>query len=220
MLEALVAARAARRPVVLATRLSDGAQWLLPDAAEEAAGLREAAAARLAGEASGVAEIEGERWFLAVEAPAPRLAIVGAVHIAQSLAGFAGACGFAVTVIDPRAAFATEARFPGAAVAVAWPGEALAALGTDARTAVVALSHDPKIDDPALDAALRSEAFYVAALGSRRSHAARLERLRALGHGAAALARIRGPAGLAIGAKTAPEIALSIAAQLVEARRA
>jgi xanthine dehydrogenase accessory factor len=125
----------------------------------------------------------------------------------------------AVTVVDPRRAFATDERFPGVAVSTDWPDEALDALVPDSRTAVVTLTHDPKLDDPALDRALRSDAMYIGALGSRKTHAARLERLRALGHDDAALARVRGPVGLDIGAVTAPEIALSIVAQLVAARR-
>lgn len=218
---ALRAAREAKRPVVLATRLSDGAQALVfPDAAEAASpAVIDAARAALAADESATAEIAGEAWFLHVHSPPLRLAVVGAVHIAQALVPLAAALGFGVTVIDPRRAFATAERFPGVAVSQDWPDEAMAAFAPDARSAVVTLTHDPKLDDPALDAALRSQAFYVGALGSRKTHAARLSRLRALGHGEAALARIRGPVGLDIGAETAPEIALSILAEIVAVRR-
>jgi xanthine dehydrogenase accessory factor len=151
--------------------------------------------------------------------PPLRLVIVGAVHVAQPLAAMAARAGFAVVVVDPRRAFATEARFPGVALARAWPAEALAALGPDGRTAVVTLTHDPKLDDPALEAALGSPAFYVGCLGSEKTHRARLERLGARGFDAAALARLHGPVGLRIGAKTPAEIAVSILAQIVERRR-
>ncbi len=153
--------------------------------------------------------------FLNVYAPPKRLLIIGAVEIAAALAGIAQQLGFAVTVIDPRARFLTEERFPGVTRDDRWPDEAVAALKPDSRTAVVTLSHDIKIDDPALVAALASPAAYVAALGSKSSHAARLERLRALGFAGDQLARIEGPAGVAVNAISAPEIALSIAAGMV-----
>ena len=127
--------------------------------------------------------------------------------------------GYGVTVIDPRGAFASAERFPGMALSTDWPDEALDTLAPDSRTAIVTLTHDPKLDDPALDRALRSQAFYVGSLGSRKTHAARLERLRALGHDDAALARIHGPVGLNLGAVTAAEIALSALAQIVAVRR-
>ena len=144
---------------------------------------------------------------------------MGAVHAGQALAPLGAAMGFAVTVIDPRGSFATDERFPGITLNHDWPDEAMLALVPDARTAVVTLTHDPKLDDPALDVALRSPAFYVGALGSRRTHAKRVERLAELGHDAAAIARIAAPVGLDIGAVTAPEIALSIIAQIVARRR-
>ena len=162
-----------------------------------------------------VAAGPGAEAFYNVYAPPKRLLIVGAVEIAVALAGLAQQLGFAVTVIDPRARFLTEARFPGIARDDRWPDEAVAALSPDSRTAVVTLSHDIKIDDPALVAALASKATYVAALGSRSSHAARLERLRAMGLAEDQLARIEGPAGMSVNAISAPEIALSIAAGMV-----
>jgi len=218
LLAALEAARAAKRPVVLATRLPDGAQCLLPHPAQPAA-LNEAAARALAEDTSGTVTIDGAQWFLHAYTPPLRLIVVGAVHIAQALVPFASQVGFAVTVVDPRRAFASDERFPDVTVRTDWPDEAMDALTPDGRTAVVTLTHDPKLDDPALDRALRSPAFYIGALGSRRTHAARLARLTALGHDAATLARIKGPVGLDLEAVTAPEIGLSIAAELVAARR-
>lgn len=217
-LAALLAAKADARSIVLATRLPDGAQQLLPDASAPPA-LQAASAEALTRDESRTVEIAGETWFLHVHAPPPRLLIVGAVHIAQALAPMAAATGFAVTIVDPRTSFASVERFPGVALNHAWPDEALVSLAPDARTAVITLTHDPKLDDPALDHALRTEAFFVGALGSRKTHAARLQRLAALGHGAENLARIHGPVGLSIGAVTAPEIAVSVLAQLVAARR-
>ena len=159
----------------------------------------------------------GSNHFLNVYAPPKRLLIVGAVEIAAALSGIAQAMGIAVTVIDPRARFLTAERFPGVARDDRWPDEAVAAARPDSRTAVITLSHDPKIDDPALIAALASRTGYVAALGSRASHGKRRERLAAAGVDAAALDRIEGPAGVAINAISAPEIALSIAGGMVRA---
>jgi xanthine dehydrogenase accessory factor len=217
-LAALQQARRDAVPAVLATRLSDGAQHLLPSS-DAPAELTGAALEALRTDRSRTVEADGCDWFLQAFNPPMRLVVVGAVHIAQALVPFAHEVGMAVTVVDPRRAFATDERFPGVAVSTDWPDEALDALVPDSRTAVVTLTHDPKLDDPALDRALRSDAMYIGALGSRKTHAARLERLRALGHDDAALARVRGPGGRDIGAVTAPEIALSIVAQLVAARR-
>ncbi len=217
-LQSVLAARAAGRTILLATRLSDGAQLLLPDPAAPAP-LQSVAADALGADEAQTIECGAERWLVQIEAPPPRLLIIGAVHIAQSLAPMAALCGYAPTIIDPRSSFATAERFPDMLLVDAWPDEALATLAPDGRTAIVALSHDPKLDDPALDAALRSQSFYVGALGSRKSHASRLRRLAALGHAPATLGRIRGPVGLAIGARTAPEIALSVLAEMTAARR-
>ena len=164
--------------------------------------------------------VEGEVGaFVHHHAPPLRLAVIGAVHIAQVLVPMAHLLGYATIVVDPRGLFAATARFDGVAVDNDWPDEALARWKPNAASAVVALSHDPKFDDVALAAALRSSAFYIGALGSRRNHAARLERLAALGFDEAARARVRGPVGLDIGAATPAEIALSIAAQMTAARR-
>lgn len=157
--------------------------------------------------------------FLQVFNPPLRLVVVGAVHIAQALVPMAALAGYAVTVVDPRRGFATAERFPNTTLLDAWPDEAMESLAPDLRTAVVTLTHDPKLDDPALDVALRSEAFYIGALGSKRTHAARLERLAAMGHGPEALARIHGPAGLDIGAVSPAEIAISVLAQMTQVLR-
>jgi xanthine dehydrogenase accessory factor len=215
---ALAAARAAKRPAVLATHLPDGAQMLLP-ALDAPADLAAAAARALDRDENGTVQLAGGTWFLHAYNPPQRLIVVGAVHIAQALVPMAAHLGLAVVVVDPRRAFATDERFPNVTVMTDWPDEALDALAPDVRSAVVTLTHDPKLDDPALDRALNSEAFYIGALGSRKTHAARLRRLRELGHDDVALARIRGPVGLNIAAVTAPEIALSILAEFVAVRR-
>ncbi|MGG5808421.1 XdhC family protein [Falsiroseomonas sp. CW058] len=218
-LRRLVAARDAKRPVALLTRLPDGAQHLFPDDTLPPALAAEAAAA-LAADAARSVEGDGATWFIHPHNPPLRMIVVGAVHIAQALVPMAATLGFAVTVVDPRRAFATEERLGGrVAISTDWPDEALAALAPDARTAVVTLTHDPKLDDPALEVALRSQAFYVGSLGSRRTHAKRVARLAAAGLTEAEIGRIRAPVGLDIGAVTAGEIAVSILAQVVQARR-
>lgn len=214
----LQAERAAQRPVVLLTRLTDGAQHLWPQEALPAT-LAEAARAALGSEKAASVTLDGEAWFVHPHNPPLRIIVVGAVHIAQAMAPIAAPLGFEMIVVDPRRAFATEERLPGVTLNTDWPDEAMAALKPDARSAVVTLTHDPKLDDPALDAALRSPAFYIGALGSRRTHAKRVARLQELGHGAEALARIHAPVGLDIAAVTAPEIALSVMAEIVAARR-
>ena len=225
----LAEARRARRLAVLATRLPDGLQVLLqdqagrllaePESEPASEGLVAAATQTVIAGRSRLLEIEGREWFLNLQTPPARLLVVGAVHIAQVLAPMAGLVGLQVVVIDPRAGFATAERFSNVELILSWPDEALRELAVDRHSAVVTLTHDPKLDDPALDAALASPAFYIGALGSRRTQDARRDRLRAEGHDAAALARIRGPVGLPIGAVGAEEIALSIVAELVAVRR-
>jgi xanthine dehydrogenase accessory factor len=215
---ALLRARTEKQPVVLATRLASGAQMILPSGQAPEA-LNEAAARALAADTSTTVVIGEERWFLHVHNLPLRLFLIGAVHISQALVRLAAPLGLRPIVVDPRPALATAERFPGTQLMADWPDEALDQVALDARSAVVALTHDPKLDDPALDRALRSPAFYIGALGSRRSHAARLERLTELGHAPETLARIKGPVGLPIAAVTAPEIALSILAELVAVRR-
>jgi xanthine dehydrogenase accessory factor len=218
ILAALAAAREQKRPVVVATQLPGGEQRLLPDPSAPDS-LNEIAREVLISDVSGTHEIGGVDWFMHAYNPPVRLVIVGAVHIAQALVQFSTACGYATTVVDPRRSFASDERFPNVAISGAWPDEAMDEFKPDSRTAVVTLTHDPKLDDPALDRALKSGAFYIGALGSRRTHAARLKRLREMGHTDDEMARIRGPVGLNIEAVTAPEIAASIIAEIIAVRR-
>ena len=217
-LERLNAARRAKAMVVLATDLATGAEELLhaPDYASRAFGAEVAMAAKAAAHAdrSGPVAVGKAQIFLNVFNPPLRMIVVGAVHIAQALARMAAIADYDVAIVDPRRSFATAERFPGVALRHDWPDEAMAELKPDRRTAVVTLTHDPKIDDPALVAALRSDAFYIGALGSKKTHASRLARLAALGFDERALARIQGPVGLALGAKSPAEIAISIVAQV------
>ncbi|HUO03433.1 MAG TPA: XdhC family protein [Rhizomicrobium sp.] len=206
----------ASRPWV---RALAGDEERLIDPSRDDSPLGQAARAAARADASGDAEVEGQTWFLEVHNPPLELVLVGAVHIAQPLAAMAAMAGYAVRVIDPRTAFATEARFPGMNLSHDWPDRALAKTPLGPRSALVVLAHDPKIDDPALEAALASDAFYVGALGSKKTHAARLERLSAKGFSPEALARIHGPVGLPIGARSPAEIALSILAQMTETLR-
>jgi xanthine dehydrogenase accessory factor len=168
---------------------------------------------------SGLVEHEGRSLFLSVQVPPVRLFIVGAVHISQALAPMAHGLDLDATVIDPRTAFATPERFPDVPVMAEWPDDVLPRLGLDRYTALVALTHDPKIDDPALSAALTAPCFYVGALGSKKTHGRRIERLTAAGFGEADLARIHAPIGLDIGAVSPAEIALSILAEIVATLR-
>jgi xanthine dehydrogenase accessory factor len=219
-LKQVLADRAAKRAVILATDLASGDDRLIyrGQSTGEAA-LDQAADRAFRDDRSATTEIAGKQVFLNVFNPPLRLMVVGAVHIAQPLSKMAAMTGYDVTVIDPRSAFSTEDRFPGVALSGEWPDEALEKLKPDARSAVVTLTHDPKLDDPALDLALKSEAFYIGALGSRKTHAARCERLRRLGHDENSLGRIRGPVGLKIGAKSQAEIAVSILGQITETLR-
>lgn len=215
-------AKAAKRPVALVTRLSDAAEALVfHDRVEGNLALAEpvveAARDALRHDRSRTIEADGARFFLHAFNPPLRLVLVGAVHIAQPLSRMAALAGWDVTVIDPRGAFATEERFPGITLSDEWPDEAMAALAPDTRTAVVTLTHDPKLDDPALEVALRSPAFYVGALGSRKTHAARVGRLKEAGLDDAAIARIHGPVGLPLGGRAPAEIAVAILAQIVQA---
>lgn len=221
-LDALLAARTAKRAAALATQLDGGRQWLIYDddaPADVPDGVVEAARLAMADDQSRTVDADGQKVFIQVHNPPWRMLIVGAVHIAQPLANMATLAGYAVSVIDPRGAFATPERFPGVSVSDEWPDEALERLAPDARTAVVTLTHDPKLDDVALEVALKSDAFYVGSLGSKKTHAARVARLGDLGLSDVAIARIRGPIGLAIGAKSPAEIAVAILAQVVETRR-
>jgi xanthine dehydrogenase accessory factor len=220
-LDRLLAAWEAKQAHALVTELASGDEWLLP---ADAAGAPDPALVAVVRDALARDACQtlaaGERtYFVQPFSPPLRLVIVGAVHIAQPLAAMAALAEYAVTVVDPRQAFASEARFPDVAISTDWPDEALGRLGPDARTAVVTLTHDPKLDDAALRVALRSPAFYVGSLGSQKTHAARLRRLRAEGFGEAELARIHAPVGLDIGARSPAEIAVSVLAEITLALR-
>ncbi|MDP3959032.1 MAG: XdhC family protein [Pseudorhodobacter sp.] len=214
LLADLVAARAARAAVAVVVNLVDWQCRLATGSDDDP--LATAIAARLRRDKSGM---EAGDWFVAIHNPPLRLIVVGAVHIAQALLPMAQACGYDATLIDPREAFAAAGRFPGVRILHDWPDEAIEALGLDARTAVVTLTHDPKLDDPAIRAALASEVFYLGCLGSPRTHAKRLDRLREVGLGDAQLARIHAPVGLDIGAQSPAEIALSVLAQITQTLR-
>jgi xanthine dehydrogenase accessory factor len=207
MLEALVEARAARTPVAYVTALDGSTRTLVREGNEE----------RFRKDRSGIEE-DG-KTFVAIHNPPLRLVVVGAVHIAQALVPMAQIAGFDPYVIDPREAFGSQARFPDARVINDWPDAALCDFGVDTRTALVLLTHDPKLDDPALHIGLGSGAFYIGALGSKRTHAARVERMTDAGFNAHTIARINGPVGLDIGASGPAEIAVSILAQIIESLR-
>jgi len=218
-LKELNAARVARRAAVLVTALGDGAQRFV--AAERAAEdpLRDEIEAALRSGKSGTVERDGAAYFLTVQVPPVRLVMIGAVHISQALAPIARIAGLDPIVIDPRTAFATPERFPETPVIAEWPDEALTQRPLDRYSALCLLTHDPKIDDRALVQALKAECFYIGALGSRKTHAKRLERMKAEGFDDAALARIHAPIGLDIGAVSPSEIAVSIAGEIVAALR-
>jgi xanthine dehydrogenase accessory factor len=215
----LNAERAARRPAILITEVATGEQRLVKakDIATDA--LRTELSARLRMGKSGMVEVGATRLFLNVYAPTARLVIIGAVHISQALAPIAKALGYDVTVVDPRTAFASPERFPDVPLIAEWPDVALPPLNIDHYTAFVALTHDPKIDDPALLHAFARDCFYIGALGSRKTHAKRGERLRAQGATEADTGRIHAPIGLAIGAVSPSEIAVSIMAEITAALR-
>lgn len=209
MLEALVARRAAQLPCALVTHLADFSHELVtPDADHPMAAMVRDALRR------DKAVVEDD-WFINIHNPPLRMFIIGAVHIAQPLVQMARLAGFTPYLIDPRAAFADQARFPNEVISHDWPDEALAGFRPDARSAIVTLTHDPKLDDPAIHTALQGPCFYLGCLGSSRTHAKRLDRLRATGVDEAALARIHAPVGLDIGAVSPAEIAVSIMAEVI-----
>jgi len=219
LLSTLNAERAARRATVLATDLGSGEQRLVKEADLAGDVLAEIIDKQLRSGKSGIVEVDGKAWFLTVQAPPPRIVVTGAVHISQALAPMAKLLDLDITVIDPRTAFATQERFPEVTLLAEWPEEALQKVPFDGYTAFVALTHDPKIDDPALQAALRSNCFYIGALGSRKTHGKRLERLAEAGFGEADVKRIHAPIGLDIGAVSPAEIALAILGEIVQALR-
>jgi xanthine dehydrogenase accessory factor len=210
----LNAERAARRPVILITDTTSGEQRLVKAADIAADPLRGELAKQLRMGKSGMIEVGAKRLFLNVYAPTARLVIIGAVHISQALVPIAQSLGYDVTVVDPRTAFASPERFPNVPLIAEWPDEALPPLNIDRYTAFVALTHDPKIDDPALLHAFKKDCFYIGALGSRKTHGKRGERLKALGAVDADVAKIHAPIGLSIGAVSPSEIAVSIMAEI------
>ena len=214
LLSALNGERTARRAVILVTDVETGAQQLVKGAEIAGDPLREVLEKHLRTGKSGMAESPQGRVFLTVYVPPPRLVITGAVHISQALAPIAKLTGYDVTIVDPRTAFASHERFPDVKLIADWPDAALPPLAIDHYTAFVALTHDPKIDDPALTHALERDCFYIGALGSKKTHARRVERLKAQGIGDAKIARIHSPIGLAIGAVSPAEIAVAIIGEI------
>lgn len=219
ILSALNAERTARRASVLVTTIESGAQRLVKAGEIAADPLADVLDKQLRMAKSAMVEVEGAQYFLTVQAPHPRIVITGAVHVSQAMAPMAKLLDLDLVIIDPRTAFATPERFPGVRLLTEWPDEAIATIGLDSYTAFVALTHDPKIDDPGLEAALRSDCFYVGALGSRKTHARRIERLAAAGFDEVATGRIHAPIGLDIGAVSPAEIALAILAEIVSSLR-
>jgi xanthine dehydrogenase accessory factor len=214
ILKVLNAERAARRAVFVVTDEASGDQRLVKAADIAGDPLQAVLEAHLRSGKSGMEETPQGKVFVTAYVPPPRLVITGAVHISQALAPMAGLLGYDVTIVDPRTAFATPERFPDVKLIPEWPDVALPPLAIDRYTAFVALTHDPKIDDPALLHALARDCFYIGALGSRKTHGRRLERLKAQGASDAGLARIHAPIGLAIGAVSPPEIAVAILGQM------
>ena len=214
ILSTLNAERAARRAAIVITDVANGSQRLVKAADAARDPLKELLEAHIRTGKSGMEETPQGRVFLTVHVPPPRLVVTGAVHISQALAPMAKLLGYDVTVVDPRTAFASPERFPDVRVIAEWPDTALPPLAIDRYTAFVALTHDPKIDDPALSHALARDCFYIGALGSRKTHARRIERLKAHGIADAALARIHAPIGLDIGAVSPSEIAVAIMGQI------
>ena len=224
-LERATAASRASKPAAIATNMTSGLQSLI-EGSEVTGNLKidgdilTAVRKALSDDRSVTIETPAGPVFIEVFNPPLRCFVVGAVHIAQPLARMAAELGYKVTVVDPRTAFATDARFPEIELSTEWPDEALARLKPDKRSAIITLTHDPKLDDPALAEALKSQAFYIGALGSRKTHAARLRRLGELGFKEAELARIQGPIGLNIGAISPAEIAVAIMGQVISVLRA
>jgi xanthine dehydrogenase accessory factor len=215
ILSTMNAERAARRACVLVTETEGGAQRLVKLADLAADPLADVLDAALRSGKSGMVEHEGRSYFLTVQVPPARLLVIGAVHITQALAPMARVAGFDMTIIDPRTAFATPERFPDVPLLADWPQNVIPSLRLDRYTAVACFTHDPKIDDPALEAALAADCFYVGALGSRKTHGKRVERLKEKGFTDAQIARIRAPVGVDIGAVSPAEIAVSVLAEII-----
>jgi xanthine dehydrogenase accessory factor len=219
ILKALNTERAARRAAVVVTHQESGTQRLVTQDKVASDPLRGFLEAHLRSGKSGIEETPEGRVFLTVHVPPTKMIVIGAVHISQALAPIASLLGYDVTIIDPRTAFASPERFPDVKLIAEWPDRALPPLGVDRYTAFVALTHDPKIDDPALLHALQRDCFYIGALGSKKTHARRVERLKAQGAGDNNLARIHAPIGLPIGAISPPEIAVAIMGEITSRLR-
>ena len=220
LLASLNLRREKKRPVAVVTMLGEPGQWLIDNDKDGGAPAHVVDNARiaLARDKSQLVDDGQASYFVHVYSPPLRMVVVGAVHIAQALAPIAAAVGYEVVIVDPRGAFATEDRFPGLEISNDWPDEALRKFALDDRCAVVTLTHDPKLDDAALEVALASEVFYIGSLGSKKTHGARLKRLERLGIDNEAMARIHGPIGLPIGARSPAEIALAIMSQITQVR--
>lgn len=219
LLSSLNAERAARRAAIVVTNMGDGRQRLVRERDIGSDALADVLAAQLQAGKSARIESMGQEYFVELHVPAAVMVIAGAVHVSQILAPVARMLDYRVAIVDPRTAFATAERFPGIRLLAEWPDQAMPKLKLDRWTAFVALTHDPRIDDPALAAALAAGCFYVGALGSRKTHAERTKRLAASGLSADALARIHAPVGLAVGAATPGEIAIAIMAEITLRRR-
>jgi len=219
ILKSLNTERAARRAAVVVTHQESGEQRLVTQDKVAADALKDLLEAHLRSGKSGMEETAEGKVFLTVHVPPTKLIAIGAVHISQALAPIAALLGYDVTIVDPRTAFASPERFPGVKVIADWPDTALPPLGVDRYTAFVALTHDPKVDDPALLHALERECFYIGALGSRKTHGRRIERLKGQGASDDALARIHAPIGLPIGAISPPEIAVAIMGEITSRLR-
>ncbi|WP_144223827.1 XdhC family protein [Mesorhizobium amorphae] len=219
VLKTLNAERRARRAAVLVTDLGDGRDRVVREGDMVAGELGAAIERAFRTGLSGSVEAEGRTFFLNAHLPQPRLVVIGAVHISQALAPMARIAGYPVEIVDPRTAFATPDRFPDVTLHAEWPQDVLARQPLDGYTALAAVTHDPKIDDFALKAALDARCFYVGALGSRKTHARRVERLLALGAGAEDIGRIHAPIGVDIGAASPAEIAVAVLAEVINAFR-
>lgn len=215
-LNLVLSAKNNRNSIIVATELESGQQIIINN--DDDNKIYIAAKSLIKQEKSGIVSLDSKRWFINISLPPLRLVTVGAVHIAQPLAEIATISGYEVTIIDPRAAFANDKRFPHINIINEWPEEALISFKIDNRTAIVTLTHDPKLDDSALYAALRSDAFYIGSLGSKKTHNARIERLKIAGFTDNEIKKIHGPIGLSIGAKSPQEIAISIMSELILTR--
>lgn len=218
-LKALNAARAARQAAILITDLADAHDRVVVEGNAVEGALGAEIAGRFRSGKSGAVEIDGRQLFLNVHLPPPRIVVIGAVHISQALYPMAAIAGYDMTIIDPRTAFATPERFSGVDLVADWPEDVLSSRPLDRYSALVAVTHDPKIDDFAIAAALKAGCFYVGALGSRKTHAKRVERLMAQGFSEAEIARISAPVGIDIGAATPAEIAVATLADIIQAFR-